>query len=420
MLDIDQQKVHDLVINSKGERILINGSAGTGKTYLAASIIDTLLADTRKPILVSAPTHEALNVLKNKLEHVSTSRVSFQTIQSALQLTRVIGPEGNIYFTRDKYAKEVNPIYENHYGVCIIDEGSMLESNLVSAIEKLESVKVIILGDIKQINPVGEDISPVFSRGFETYTLETQKRQTENNPIIDISMNPNKLALKTNCLVGATGYIFDNNLDNIIKRLAKDGGKGDVVYLGWTNAEVNKINRLVRNKIYTNPSRYMLGETVIFDRPYSIFHNRQKIKITDIKVAETELIIPTVGTLTVVSKTGKLTGGVKAKFKTYRINNAITALHEDSILAFKNVADIIKEKCEKREMSWKLYYGFIEQVASLKYSYAITTHTSQGSTFFCTIVNVGDIYRNSNRREAARLLYTAMTRSSNITIFYNT
>jgi exodeoxyribonuclease-5 len=422
MLSEEQEYIHDYVYNNINteKRILINGSAGTGKTYLAASIIETYIQKTSKRILVTAPTHEALNVLKTKLKHIHSNKVDYATIQSALQLKRIVNNHtGKITFKKDLYAKTEKPIYKGDYYICIIDESSMLESNLVAAIEALgDVVNVIFLADIKQINPVGEDISPVFTMGYDTQTLTVPQRQSADNPILDISLNPNKLALKTSHIVGTNGYIFDNDLDKIVRRIVK--GNGDVVYLGWTNKQVNYINSLVRKKIYGTPQRFMLGESVIFDRPYKkLYYNRQKTKIESIEVITHKLKVPS---STVDSKLAgnELVGCLSIPFKLYRINNNVLAVHEDSIQAFLTHSEKVKKECEAKTLGWKFYYAFLEQVASLKYTYAITTHTSQGSTFFCTIVDVGDIYKNPNRKEAARLLYTATTRSSNITIFYNT
>ena len=430
MLSEEQDAIRQAVIDelSLHKIILINGSAGTGKTYLAAAIINDFTYAGHE-VLITAPTHQALNVLKEKLKVDEATlddnslnwktemRKTFETVHSALQMKRIINKyTGEVTFRKDLYAKYEKGIYKGKYYVMIVDEASMLEKGILDILEKLDNVYLLFLGDIKQINPVVEPISEVFTRGYKTFTLLTYKRQNADNPIIDISLNPNKLALKQKSLVGNQGYLFNNNIETLTDRIAKS--PDNIVYLAWTNDAVNLVNKKVREKIYKTPNRYELGEYVIFDRPYGEYYNRQKVKIRSLKTEERTLSVP--NERSYVDKKGKLCNAVRIDLKCYIINNSIIVLHESDVMTFFDLSVEIKQMCEHAGFDWKLYYGFIEQVASLKYSYAMTVHVSQGSTFFATIVDVGNIYKNPDRGEAKRLLYTAITRSSNVTIFYNT
>jgi len=55
----------------------------------------------------------------------------------------------------------------------------------------------------------------------------------------------------------------------------------------------------------------------------------------------------------------------------------------------------------------------IEPFANVDHGYCITTHKSQGSTFYNVFVDANDILKNSNTNEAKRCMYTALTRTSN-------
>jgi hypothetical protein len=55
-----------------------------------------------------------------------------------------------------------------------------------------------------------------------------------------------------------------------------------------------------------------------------------------------------------------------------------------------------------------------DQFANVNYGFAITTHKSQGSTFYNVYVDADDILDNDNNTEAKRCIYTAFTRASNI------
>ena len=79
----------------------------------------------------------------------------------------------------------------------------------------------------------------------------------------------------------------------------------------------------------------------------------------------------------------------------------------------------MKARAKAKEISWIDYYNFVEMVADLKYNHAITVHKSQGSTYKQAIVNIKNIYINKNHKEKTRLLYTAVTRASELLILYN-
>jgi hypothetical protein len=63
---------------------------------------------------------------------------------------------------------------------------------------------------------------------------------------------------------------------------------------------------------------------------------------------------------------------------------------------------------------WKeLNRVIIDPFANVNYGFAITTHKSQGSTYYNIFVDIDDILDNKNDNEAKRCLYTSLTRSSN-------
>jgi len=56
---------------------------------------------------------------------------------------------------------------------------------------------------------------------------------------------------------------------------------------------------------------------------------------------------------------------------------------------------------------------FIDQFANVNYGFTITSHKSQGSTFYNVYVDCDDILNNNNNNEAKRCMYTSFTRASN-------
>ena len=123
----------------------------------------------------------------------------------------------------------------------------------------------------------------------------------------------------------------------------------------------------------------------------------------------------------------------KVTLKYYSINHSVSILsdnsevfmddiiviHEDSEEDYKAVVKQMKDLAKAGIIAWVEYYGFIEQFADMKYNHAITVHKSQGSTYKKAIVNVRNININQIPVEKKRLLYTAVTRASDLLILYN-
>lgn len=82
-----QQKVYDRIVNASGNQLtVLKGFAGTGKTSTAAKIIEDMVNDHHRRVLVAAPTAAALAVLKQKLSHIKNTPDGFVTFKTIAQL----------------------------------------------------------------------------------------------------------------------------------------------------------------------------------------------------------------------------------------------------------------------------------------------------------------------------------------------
>lgn len=82
-----QQKVYDRIMNASGNQLtVLKGFAGTGKTSTAAKIIEDMVNDHHRRVLVAAPTAAALAVLKQKLSHIKNTPDGFVTFKTIAQL----------------------------------------------------------------------------------------------------------------------------------------------------------------------------------------------------------------------------------------------------------------------------------------------------------------------------------------------
>lgn len=422
-----REKMGELIhlIRGGSKRILLKGSAGTGKTFMTNELIKILKRELYSygAVYVTAPTHKALSVLQTKIEE--KPYIKFQTIHAALSLKHKRNPEtGQSYFTQ-----EINPRFPPFRAAqaIILDEASMVGSDLLKYIEGFPDLLFIFCGDDKQLNPVGELNSPVFEQGWDEVELTEIVRQGHNSPIIDLSRNLDLIFSKQGIVNEINhGYFFDNNRHTIVEKLAEVNGTDDLKYLAYTNVDVKKMNFDVRKRIYGNPSKIELRESLLFNAPYiSKFTTNQEIKVNHLQTVDLEVTIPNEkSTVEYIEGVGELKHSLEypgqvVPLKTYIINGNIKVVHEASGELFRRINLKLKSDCSHMKMKWPVYFTFLEQFADLGYNHAITVHKSQGSTYRRAVINVQNISFNKDVIEKQRMYYTAVTRASEKVCLFN-
>jgi exodeoxyribonuclease-5 len=308
----------------------------------------------------------------------------------------------------------------------------MINTQMLEYIEeraKEFNLSVIFLGDEKQLNPVGEKDSPVFKAGYPEVELTEIIRQGKDNPIIDLSRNLRKIyERETNLTEDFTGYIYSDHLmieseplERIVEKLAEVNGTDELKYLAWTNDEVDAVNFLVRQKIYGLPNKVEEGETLIFNKPYkNFYYTNEEFKVHTLDVVKMEFkYLVDSG---IKNKSEPIKESVE--LKVYRVlteehEREVLIIHESSEDTLKSLRRRLHSHAKLGIITFKDYYSFIGQFADVKYNHAITVHKSQGSTYETVVLNVGNLLKNGSREERKRLLYTGITRASNLLILHN-
>lgn len=399
-----QQSILEDILNTfeTEDKILLKGCAGTGKTFLINLITQQYLKNLLEKriygdILLTAPTNKAVSVLKDK----STTNhyyLRFQTIHKALSIKRFIDEKtGKIFFKRSLGKKD--PLEKCR--LLVIDESSMLDSVLLQYILELK-MKVLFVGDYRQLNPVDENDSPVFNLKIPTFELTEVIRQKEDNPIIDLSYNLVKLSLQTDDYTEKGGYYFTSDFEHILQLSLENPLKNRV--LAWTNRCVDSFNMKARKRLYgENPGKIELGEHLILSEPYKEMWTNFELKVKTLFVQHKKLYINEDWIVSVTC---------------YVINGEFLAVHESSEKDWTKLLREVKKKCTTGELKWKTYLALTETFIRFSYMYAITVHKSQGSTYDVAILNYKDMCYNLNKTERKRLLYTAITRASKTVIIY--
>lgn len=438
-------------------QLLIEGFAGTGKTYTISKVVRKLLQQYPEgKIALTAPTNKAVRVLKDNFT-VESDRVIAITIHKLLGLKLKIDEKGNQLFQVDLFAEKM-PIED--FVVIIIDEVSMLADELFHEVYKYDNVKVILMGDPCQIPPVGKvDSIPLQPELREKYNIHCIRlteimRQAHDNPIVALSFYFRENISKDIHIKGKfNSQILENGSGTKILQLSDNAEarefiadirrlftgpefSGDPNYakvIAWQNDTVDTFNQRIRGMIYgKNIPKLCIGEKLIADNPIiekkgsrdmgkPVFNTNDEFEVISFEV------------------------GVHANHKVYKAvveyqtlkskkRRTINILHEDDEPKYRNNLRRMEEKAKalletdkgKARQQWRFYFEYISLFAQVNYNYAVTAHKAQGSTYQYCLLHVPDIMRNRARFEEEekirrtiernRILYTAITRPKKLLI----
>lgn len=434
MLNDEQADAYNKIIfffeQGKNYYSLLEGPAGSGKTFLTAKIMDFIINNGLfGKIAVACPTWKAVKVAKQMCPKEKRENIDFTSLHSLLGLKHRVTADG-----KEVYEKDPKTICKlSFYDFVIVDEASMISDQLFEELDKnIATTKVLFVGDSNQINPVNHSHSiPMIKEKREYYKIDHYLltkivRQAEGNPIISLSQDIlhdrfDFSKLKTN-LVDKTGVVMLNGHKDALRQLLEalfcgedfDKNANYAKVVAWTNAMVSSFNNLIRKMKYGKAPKIVKGEKLMAERP--IRDDNEQIIITTnedlevLEISESQLTIDH-GVYDIYKCLVR--GDEEKEFE-------IPIIHERSDYQLERKLQELSRSAiregdfKKKIKIWREYYRLRDTFAAVKYNYALTCHSSQGSTFNNCIMVYSDISRNNNEEERKRILYTAATRPKEI------
>ena len=378
---------------------VLSGQAGVGKTMCMKMYAEAL--KKKKPgikICMSAPTNKATSVLRNAVDDGS---IDFRTIYSVLGLR--MEANGAI-----KELKDAGKNTIESYDIVMLDEGSMVSEELLEYIQAktvVSGTKIVIIGDREQLNPVKEDVSPIWNHFDVDFELtEVMRHQNSILQFVQsIRGNPKPHFVST----GDQVFIEDDTaFMNGIEKSAVEGlfHSGDAKAIAWRNVTVDFLNRLIREAHTPGiNAEFVIGDRIVFKEPVY-----QKVGTNNVPMAHTDQEGIVVGVM--------VTQHVKySALKTWKLqikldnNKSITSyvIHAAAKSLYQDMLD--KYATEKK---WFPFWQMREAFHSISHAYAMTTHRSQGSTIGKVYIEAGDILLNRDVEERTKCLYVACSRAS--------
>lgn len=429
----------------------LKGYAGTGKTFL----IKYLIADAYKIVVkkfdpdqeemvensfnicVTAPTHQAKKVIQK------SSGCIGKTIQSLLGLAPNTDIE-NFDINNPAFEVKNNPSMPK-YDLVIIDEASMCATGLKDLIIDTaykHGVKVLFVYDSAQLAPVGEDIIPVDTdpRIHISEELTEVIRTNNSNPSLitytsirnnltsskDVFEHKSRTSPDRSC-----GEVYFKNSKEfevrVVKRfwtLFNENRVTSDKILAWTNAAVSKWNNLIRSSI-RNALKYedRMSKFFFKGEPLVSFSTLDKTIIVnseEYRLENPQFVTKTWEYFKRDAK-GKVVNPTEPDTLEIEYIEGVLYKFDENALPMR-VLFVVPEEANYKKFNilftwfhslgdldrrWKLYFEWKEQNMLIKdlksskgrllckkdfdYSYAVTIHKSQGSTYSNVYVDETDI-----------------------------
>ena len=467
-------------LSDKDKRIFIlQGCAGSGKTFLMQGVANYLASKDRVFYLI-APTGKAAKVLTTKSGHqAKTIHSQIYSFHDVLEVENKERKEDD-NFLQPQVVGESDWVLrfrlrENHEdlsAVYIVDESSLIgnaetdhETLQFGSGKLLHDVleyinpnfkenhrKVIFIGDMYQLPPVGMNRSPALNSediykecpyletmdAIQMYTLQSVVRQKQDSGVLKVATylrerlqrgHFHELLLEEHphdvTKIGRDQFI------HTYMGKVKEKGLEQVMVIAYSNAAVDIYNRLIREQLFptqlevTNGDRLLILRNVKIDEEWLM--NGDFVQVLQVGM-------PIIRSVKVKEEKVNLLfrpAEIKADGKTHKVLLKETilrskardltklerkALYTDFMIRHsKEIAEASKSgKVSRHQKITELLLSDIYVNAlEVKYGYAITCHKAQGSEWDTVFLDC-DLKRGYKNRETFQWFYTGVTRSSNL------
>tara|TARA_Y100000813_G_scaffold110331_1_gene78924 strand:+ start:6283 stop:7695 length:1413 start_codon:yes stop_codon:yes gene_type:complete len=430
------KQLSDFIENSSSNSLfLLKGYAGTGKTTIVSSLINSLWSVGKKVVLL-APTGRAAKVLS-----VYSKKSAF-TIHKNIYWMRT-NSKGNNYVTL-KENKHNNTIF-------VVDEASMIPDasdkgfggrvlldDLIEYVYSGVMCKLILIGDSAQLPPVHLEISPALDENLlrlkyrkDIYSVELTQvvRQQSNSMVLEnatqlrdkITANDfDRPSFKCSsevvrldlgmeiqealedaysisqvegtvviCRSNKRANLYNQQIRALIRGLENDISTGDFLMIVRNNyywlPEGSKAGFIANGDMVEVMRIYEINE--LYDYKFA----RISVRLIDYPNEEYFECIVFLDTLK--SENPALT------YEQYK------KLYDE---VSKDYTDIIKRAQRIKEIKQNPYLNALQ----VKFAYAITCHKSQGGQWENVFVDQGYYTSDMLSKEYFRWLYTAITRTT--------
>ncbi len=421
----------------EGLAFLLKGCAGTGKTSVVAALVRTLVSFEQNVVLL-APTGRAAKVLS------SYAGLPAYTIHRCIYREKVVGEVDGVFslnFNRNRNAiyvvDEASMISNGMGGVSDSNFGSgHLLEDLFSYVYNGQGNRIIFVGDVAQLPPVGELVSPALdtrmlsSLGLRVseYFLTEVVRQEQQSGILANATNLRLLMPDFNGdfpNIATDGFsdVVKVNGAELIEEIASaysKYGEDDTIVISRSNKRANLFNNGIRNQVLWREDELSSGDLIMVVK--NNYFWTKDIKELDF-IANGD-----VAQVKRVRRHSEMYGfrfaDVLLYFPDYEVEVEAKVLldvlqspspslsAEDNRKLYSEVENDYADVPTKRERYKKMKEDVFLNALQVKFAYAVTCHKAQGGQWSCVFIDRGVLSEDMVNIDFLRWLYTAFTRAT--------
>lgn len=442
----DQQKLIKglsgfIMDNDSSGVFLIKGYAGTGKTTTMSALVKAFKEFKIKSVLM-APTGRAAKVLS------SFSKKTAYTIHKKIYRQKS-SKDGFGVFVLDHNAHsntffivdEASMVSNSSSDISIFGTGRLLD-DLIKFVYNNKACKLILIGDVAQLPPVGIEISPALdAKQLESYGLEVQEynlkevvRQKKKSGILLNATNIRNQISEENFTFPK--FDMDTIVDierisgsDLIEKISDSydkSGYEDTVIITRSNKRANQYNQGIRSQILWREEEISVGDfLMVVKNNYYWIEDNKKIGQSgnNIDFIANGDIVEIMKIKKYVERYGFRFADVTLRFIDYsdlevdckiildtlNINSAALTSDDNKQLFYSVMEDYQHIKTRKKQYEGVKNDEFFNAL-QVKFSYAITCHKAQGGQWKNVFIDHGYVNEDMMDKEYLRWLYTSFTR----------
>lgn len=398
---------------SDGKELIISGAGGYGKTYLMGHLIDVALPRYHEScdMMGIAPEYDtvAMTATTNKAAEElgkATGRPC-ETIHSAMSL-RV----QEDFRTGKTYLKRGRDYQVRDKEIIFVDECSMIDRDLHTKIlEGTIRSKIIYVGDHRQLPPVFEESSPIYTKNLPFFEL-TQPMRNAGQPAL--------MALCQQMRDTVDTGIFKpiQIVPGVVDWLDPDAAAIEVAnhfiheetdsrILAYSNPQVNALNAYLRSEKGL-PEEYVVGEQLISNAATQM-NDRESLSI------EQGITVMDVASMTTARR---ISGDVYLECREMTLMTDFGSTFTDVPVPVDKDRYHQLVKYFAREKDWPTYFKLKQQYPDLRPRTACTVHKAQGQSMDTVFIDLDNLSTCTQPKLVAHLLYVAFSRARNHIVMY--
>ena len=418
------------------QAFVLNGYAGTGKTSLTSALVRSL-SDIGIRTILLAPTGRAAKVFAAYSGHGAS------TIHHHIYQSRKFDPQAmafnlkrnnfkNTYFIVDEAS-----MISNHPGEYAVFGTGRLLDDLITYVYEGEECRLILLGDVAQLPPVGYTDSPALSPEIlhsyhltvYSYTLTDVARQRHDSGILHNATTIRKIISSGELeppVIRVKGYndievITGEFLSEKIEECYDSDGIDETIIITRSNKRAVMFNQGVRGRVLYMESEICSGDMLLVAKNNYHWADNGDVEMDFIANGDVAIVKR-------MRSTSELYGfrfaDVTLEFPDYHCEFdakiILDALYSDTPAlsreqnerllnnVMEDYADIPRRAERFKKLKQDPYFNALQ----VKFAYSVTCHKAQGGQWKNVFIDMGYIPEEAyNNIDFYRWLYTSFTRA---------